>query len=340
VQVEELYDLEQSTFEKLKPVYGLIFLFKWQKEEDNRAALEGGVPGVFFANQVISNACATQAIISILLNCQEISLGTELSNFKSFTMDLPSEMKGEAIGNSSLIREAHNSFGRAEPFMFEEKKTADEDDDIYHFIGYVPVNGALYELDGLKNGPILLGECTNANWLDKVRPAIQARIQKYSQKEIRFNLLGLIQNKKEGFTHKIGLLNKRKAAINSKLSGGATMDTSDEHEIPLPTSTDELKHELKAVESEIKDFEQGIQDEEARYAKWRAENVRRKHNYVPFVYNFLKLLAERGKLSGLMDSTTKAVTERNARQKAAKDKEKAEKKDKDAVAKAGEPKKT
>lgn len=43
-----------------RPVYGLIFLFKWQKEkpDDKRVVLEGGVPGVFFAQQVRFHRCS------------------------------------------------------------------------------------------------------------------------------------------------------------------------------------------------------------------------------------------------------------------------------------------
>ena len=45
-----------------RPVHGLIFLFKWRKEEDTRTSVpESDYHGkVFFAQQVISNACATQ----------------------------------------------------------------------------------------------------------------------------------------------------------------------------------------------------------------------------------------------------------------------------------------
>lgn len=64
-----------------------------------------------------------------------------------------------AIGNSETIRSVHNSFTPPQPLIPDEK-SHDKDDEAFHFIAYVPVGGALYELDGLKPGPIKLADCS------------------------------------------------------------------------------------------------------------------------------------------------------------------------------------
>ena len=78
-------------------MYGLIFLFKWQTEKDDTAAVEQSEyhGKVFFAKQVINNACATQAILSVLLNKPELHLGSELTSLRDFTAEFPPDMKGE-----------------------------------------------------------------------------------------------------------------------------------------------------------------------------------------------------------------------------------------------------
>ena len=68
--MEELYSLDESCLNPLDEApYGLVFLFKWDPQV---ARPSTSIPNVtipedlFFAKQVINNACATQALLSIL----------------------------------------------------------------------------------------------------------------------------------------------------------------------------------------------------------------------------------------------------------------------------------
>lgn len=275
VEVDELYSLDADQFTELSPVYGLVFLFKYEATHGEQRAHSAVAdePGLFFAKQVISNACATQAILSILMNRAELELGETLGEFKAFTSDFPSDLKGLAISNSDKIRLAHNSFSRAEPFVMDERK-ATGDDDVYHFVAYVPFNGKVYELDGLQEGPICLGEIPAESayadpWLQVACPVIQARIEKYASSEIRFNLLALIRNRMQVLESRMGAL---------------------------------LEQDEQTPESEqaVAQLQNAIASEMDKRKNWALENARRKHNYIPFIVQLLKTLAQKKQLEPLI----------------------------------------
>lgn len=252
-QVEEIYSLDSSVFEDLKPVYGLIFLFKYRSgEKDDRKPLDYFEP-LFFANQVINNAYATQAILSILMNAK-IELGEELTNFKSFTRDFPPEMKGLAISNSELIRNLHNSFARPEPWIVEESHQATTSEDIYHFISYIPFEGKIYELDGLKRGPILLEDSYRGDdWLSAVTPHIQKRIEKYAKSEIRFNLMAVVKNRKNTFLKELEELERKKQELSSN-----AMDVGESNSL---------------IDVQIHEVKQKLALEQEKLDKWKLENI-------------------------------------------------------------------
>ena len=105
------------------------------------------------------------------------------------------QFRGECLGNSELIRGVHNSFARASPFADETPRPATDDDDLYHFVAYAPVNGVLYELDGLREAPISHGPCGGwADFPEKVAPVIERRVARHPAGEIRFNLLALVRD--------------------------------------------------------------------------------------------------------------------------------------------------
>jgi len=320
VQVEELYSLDEESMASLSTVHGLIFLFKWRQEKDDRPTATDYNDHLFFAQQMISNACATQAILSILLNRPQLNLGEELTNFKTVTKEFPAELKGLALSNSEVIRTAHNSFSRPEPFMTEDRR-ATADDDVYHFISYVPVAGKLYELDGLKAGPICLGEATEENWLERVRPVILSRIEQYSTREIRFNLMAVIADRKDALVEQQAVVEKERNMTvgkiqnrSGKLPSPAELEKlADTHPAPPPMgevavderTLEELMIALAHVTRRSQRLTQDIEAEQQKAARWRLENMRRKHNYVPFIVAFLRKLAERGELMPLVEKAKK-----------------------------------
>uniref|UniRef100_A0A671VPB0 Ubiquitin carboxyl-terminal hydrolase n=1 Tax=Sparus aurata TaxID=8175 RepID=A0A671VPB0_SPAAU len=266
-QVEEIWSMEPENFDNLKPVHGLIFLFKWQPGEEPAGSIvqDSRLDHIFFAKQVINNACATQAIVSVLLNCShsDMLLGDTLTEFREFSQSFDAAVSSQQM------------------FEFDAKSSA-KDEDAFHFVSYVPVNGRLYELDGLREGPIDLGACNQDDWISAVRPVIEKRIQKYSEGEIRFNLMAIVSDRKMIYERKI-------AELQTQL-------TEDE-----PMDTDQSSTFLSSIQSEIAKYQLLIEEENQKLKRYKIENIRRKHNYLPFIMELLKTLAEYQQLIPLVE---------------------------------------
>lgn len=292
VIVEELYGLAEQNFQNMHPIYGLIFLFKWQKADDSKADIvrDSRLEKLFFAKQVINNACATQAILSILLNAPikksdsddvGIELGETLQNFKEFSKDFDPTMKGLALSNSDVIRLVHNTFARQQMFEFDAKQ-ADKDDDVFHFISYIPFEGRLYELDGLREGPIDLGVIPDgSDWIQTARPVIEKRMQQYSADEIQFNLMAVVADKMPMYKRKL-------AELEQQLGSG------------MVTDADELQ---------LTELRQLISEQETKMNAYKIENIRRKHNHLPIVMDLLKKLASQSKLMPIFNQAKKKAVE-------------------------------
>ena len=86
----------------------------------------------------------------------------------------------------------HNSFARSTPFADETQRAPDDpSEDAFHFIAYTPVNGTLYELDGLRPHPLNHGsydETAPEGWLAKAREVVERRIATYPPGALEFNL--------------------------------------------------------------------------------------------------------------------------------------------------------
>ena len=298
VQVDEIIDMDILEVGN-EPVYGLIFLFKYMQNSGYKPnVLTTWDKDLFFAKQEVQNACATQAILAILLNnTDKLDIGPTLTELKNFTNGMDPATCGIAISNSDKIRLEHNKFSHPEPFVFTKKKAKDGDD-VFHFVAYFHFKNAIYEIDGLQKGPILIEEnVKNEEWIKKVKPSIQERINLYSQSEIKFNLLALVPDRLEKAKKLDADLQKRKNYVEGLIKGTVKPSTDDK-DLEEYNKMDKtlLENSLKDFETSIKNNLQTIKDEEYRVQKYKEENERRQFNYIPFIYELLKIMAEKGEL--------------------------------------------
>lgn len=96
---------------------------------------------------------------------------------------------------------------------------------------------------------------------------INLRIARHAAQEIRFNLMAVVKDPREGLRARAGDLRGRMAA------DGAALPDAERAEVA---------RELADVEGEL-----GARERERE--RWRRENARRKHNYVPLIFNLLQV---------------------------------------------------
>ena len=244
VQVEEIYDLQAEKLaggadSKGHDVLGFIFLFKWIEERRSRRKNIDEehlyvkdpeiVNDIFFAQQMVPNSCATHALVSILLNCPSQDLGQALSSLKSHVEGTDSETKGLAIGNCPALAAAHNAHAvpRARRRLEKQNNSLPVSvgsrytGEAFHFVSYVPINGRLYELDGLKPYPIDHGPVSE-DWTEKFRQVIIERLGIATGGEpyhdIRFALMAVIPSIAKDCLRRLEMLRTNKMIVIEALT--------------------------------------------------------------------------------------------------------------------------
>jgi ubiquitin carboxyl-terminal hydrolase L5 len=290
VELQELWSLDQDTLEALQQtgkVHGLIFLFQWmgkqqtEHQSKNTPLTQDQVPdGFFFAHQIATNACATQAVLSVVLNAglEKQELGTTLADFQEFTQSFPPSLKGEAVAASADIQKVHNAFGRQDAFLQEGKvHRPSQDDEAFHFVAYVPSDQHVYELDGLQEGPIVTGSLDKGqDWLAVAAAAIQERMAAAGENNVKFNLMAVIQDKR---------IQLKQALETVDATSAAYADTVGQ-----------------------------LNAEQEKRTAWKTENERRRHNYVPLCMQLLKELAAAGALKPLVEQANERQAEKRQKQ--------------------------
>lgn len=358
VKVEEVYDVSKNIETK---VYGYVFLFRYELGDrrarkkardlasDNMCyVLEPSIVNrMFFAYQIIVNSCATHALLSVLLNCPEIELGSALSKLKQFSAGLDPESKGFAIANMSELSHAHNKYarpsnvalpvgGRKGSVVSSARALMPE---TYHFVSYVPINGRLFELDGLKEYPIDHGPWgEHEDWTKLFQRTISLRLAE--SENFLFNLMALIPDPSPHLRNNFSLLSQNQdKLLNDVMSSqvGSPLSDSDRKELlqrieavtkRVPSelvvknadedSTSEDKLEVSIVQviagtDKMKSTRQKLKEHRDTMQRYQIEHSRRVHDYEPFITEFVRMLAQNSQLPHrIMKTTVKPVSLNNA----------------------------
>ncbi|EFR02774.1 ubiquitin carboxyl-terminal hydrolase [Nannizzia gypsea CBS 118893] len=247
VKVQEVVSLDEEMLAFLpRPIYGLIFLFRWR--EDDQCKQEQSCPeSLWFANQTVENACATVALLNIINNIKGIEMGEQLKSFRKFTQDFSPAMRGYTIGNFEFVKQVHNSFARKMDILNTDlllknqqgrkakgNQEPDKSEAGFHFIAFVKAKGRVWKFDGLERQPQSLGECVEGDWLGLATKEIQTRMADYEEEEIEFSILSLSKDPMTVYLADLASNVKALQHINSRLSElGENCDEADQENATL-----------------------------------------------------------------------------------------------------------
>lgn len=210
VAVEEVYDISEKPS---GPVFGFVFLFRWNGKgrrrkgnlfEESYVEKPSIVNDMFFARQITPNSCATHALLSVLLNCDNVELGPQLTRLKEFCHGLDPDSKGYTIASSLRLARSHNRYASRGSCPATSTKQIQHkqiftgriyEADTFHYVSYVPIGDRLFELDSLKPGPIDHGPWgSHEEWTDLFLRVISERIAVYSDgnSDIHFSLMAVV----------------------------------------------------------------------------------------------------------------------------------------------------
>ncbi|KAI4483655.1 hypothetical protein M0804_007915 [Polistes exclamans] len=131
------------------------------------------------------------------------------------------ENKGWAIGNTPELACAHNSHAMPQAKRRQDKNTGVSTGrftgEAFHFVSYVPINGRLFELDGLKPYPMDHGPWKeHEEWTEQFRRVITDRLGMATGEQlqdIRFNLMAVVPDRRLAISHKLTMLKTNRQIV-------------------------------------------------------------------------------------------------------------------------------
>lgn len=197
LEFTDIYSLEDPDLLAFipRPVKAVILLFPVTEEYEAYKNLEGvetlDNEKVIWMKQVVKNACGLYALLHALLNIQD-GLIVQESRISKFKKQLLKENADPVSLVQNIAKQSYSNYSNQGQ---TEAPLADDDVEL-HFVCFIKNENGIYELDGRRNGPILLKSMTNTTSDILDDDCVNLRVKKYmslvsGDNALRFALMGL-----------------------------------------------------------------------------------------------------------------------------------------------------
>ena len=218
------------------------------------------------------------------------------------------EAKGNAIGNYPHLARTHEKHAKPhslKPVSRGGVVVTATGHDAFHYSSFVPINGHLYELDGLKPSPVDHGEWDQSEqWTSLFARVVQKRLSQ--SKDICFNLMAVVRDTIHDQVKKVEQLQvELKKAIASLVKLDASDDVLDRVTTlvktaqPIPAEHVAVATAVEKVLNVRDQLEVGrkeLKEEQEIRRGYLLDHARRTHDYNPAIQEFIKALAKHGQL--------------------------------------------
>ncbi|KAI9478766.1 MAG: ubiquitin carboxyl-terminal hydrolase [Benjaminiella poitrasii] len=336
IEVEEVCSLDFEEFKNEgKVIHGLMFISKYVEEElpSYFDHIDSDADNVVFTAQVVTNVCATLALLAILFNA-DVEKGNILNDFLNFTKGFSPINRGLCLGTCKEIRDIHNAYASnanqlAEAAVIDSYTDTSSstqyeytDAENYHYISYIYKNGFLWELDGLKYYPVKLAECTEETWLTAVKPVLENRMNSSLDNDLQFSLMAItcsnyhfLKEHHDVYTSCLNSINKiinketpvKKNAIyyHKKRFFDKFPNKNIPHYDVMLKLWDNIQHndfkaaapQMHLLQERVNELAGKLQQSHEEKEAARAEVARQKFDYFPFLVKLFKSSNKHGLLA-------------------------------------------
>jgi ubiquitin carboxyl-terminal hydrolase L3 len=176
VYFKELLSFDYKNFFSIGgPLLGLILTYSRAQTKPKFTKEEKTDSINFYMKQtnVLDNACGLIAGLHLLGNNNTITFkeGSILSKFYELAKGKTFEERATLLENYKEFKEEHHTMAQEGQSEISEQETDK------HYIAFVLIGNAIYELDGIKNGPVIIKEgVTWETFMDEMAVEVMRRV--------------------------------------------------------------------------------------------------------------------------------------------------------------------